>query len=96
MLSMLIEAVYQGGLLKPMLPLPVPENERVKLRLVRFVAPGRQPLPQETPPAKGKQPVNLRGVWAGRGDLSLEAMSAIGQDAWERRMEKTLHILQED
>ncbi len=51
-----VEAVYQNGVLKPTVDIPLRENERIRLRIERSPDDIRE---------EAQNIVNLRGVWKG-------------------------------
>jgi len=51
-----VEAIYQDGVLKPTIDIPLRENERIKLRIERSPDNIRE---------EARNIVNLRGVWEG-------------------------------
>lgn len=62
---MVIEAIYQNGVIKPLSNVELREDEWIKIDIIR--------LPQQEPQkAGGKKNISLRGVWQGAFDISDE------------------------
>jgi predicted DNA-binding antitoxin AbrB/MazE fold protein len=64
MTSQHVTAIFQKGVLKPLKPLNLAENERVELQVIRQT--------------NGERPILvLSGIWQGLGDLSYEGITTL-------------------
>lgn len=78
--TMTINAVYQNGMIKPLEPVNLAENERVVLQIIR----GRGKGPAEP------KIISLEGIWAGLGDPTFEEIEALTQKAHQERLNKLI------
>jgi predicted DNA-binding antitoxin AbrB/MazE fold protein len=91
MSTLTVEAIYQGGVIKPITRVPLRENERLKLRIERR-------LDLQTP-----NTIHLRGIWkshltaADKGDWVSDTVATIRRESGEkvarlaREIEDALH-----
>lgn len=77
-----VEAIYQSGVIKPLTPLDLRENERIKIQIER------EPLPKARPAA------SLRGAFPELAAISDEDIEW-AKGLWERGVEKQARILAE-
>ena len=81
MVSQHVVAIFQKGILKPLNPLDLTENERVELQVIRQV--------------KDERPVlSLSGIWQGLGDPTLEEITALTKDAHEASLAQLVSLLE--
>ena len=80
-----INAIYQNGIIKPLEPVNLAENERVVLQIIRG---------QEKGPAEPKI-ISLEGIWAGLGDPTFEEIEALTKEAHQERLNKLMTSLDE-
>lgn len=52
--TMTVEAIYQNGVIKPMIDIPLRENERIKIQIERI---------PDSIPEKPRNVVRLHGIW---------------------------------
>jgi len=75
-----VEAIYQGGVIKPLTPLDLRENERIRIRIER------KPLPKATPAA------SLHGAFPELAAISDEDIEW-AKGLWEHGVRKQARIL---
>lgn len=80
-----VDAVYQGGVLKPLRTLGLRENERVRIRIVRRPAEQAETVEKET--------ASLHGAFPELAAISDEAIEEIKM-IWEEGLEKQIRILE--
>jgi predicted DNA-binding antitoxin AbrB/MazE fold protein len=80
---MTITAIYQNGMIKPLEPVNLSENERVVLQIIRG---------QEKGPVEPKI-ISLEGIWAGLGDPTFEEIEALTKEAHQERLNKLIASL---
>jgi len=80
-----VDAVYQGGVLKPLRTLGLQENERVQIRIVR--------RPAEQAETAEKTTLSLHGAFPELAAISDEAIEEIKM-IWEEGLEKQIRILE--
>jgi predicted DNA-binding antitoxin AbrB/MazE fold protein len=78
-----IDAVYQDGIIKPLEPLALQEDERVKLHIFRQTETTLSELP-------ASDFAGLRGIWAGLGDPTYEEIKSITHQIAEERLTSLL------
>ena len=77
-----ITAVYQQGMLKPLQPLSLAENEQVEIQIIRSSA---------TP----KKVLKLSGILQGFGDATYEEIEAITKQVEDERWQNILTHLED-
>ena len=75
-----VKAIYQNGVIKPLTPLTLPENEPVTLQIFRQT---EETIPSDLPPGDFAA---LRGIWIGLGDPTYEAIETITRQAAQERV----------
>jgi len=70
-----INAIYQNGMIKPLEPVNLAENERVVLQIIRDQGKG----PTE------RKVISLEGIWAGLGDPTFEEIETLTKQAHQKR-----------
>jgi predicted DNA-binding antitoxin AbrB/MazE fold protein len=83
-----VEAVYQNGIIKPLEPLSLSENEQITLHIFRHT----DMMPSDLPVSDFAE---LRGVWTGLGDPTYEEIRAITHQIAEERLSSLLADLNE-
>jgi predicted DNA-binding antitoxin AbrB/MazE fold protein len=78
-----VSAIYQDGIIKPLEPVNLAENERVVLQIIRD---------QEKGPAERKV-ISLEGIWAGLGDPTFEEIETLTEKAHQKRLNKLIASL---
>jgi predicted DNA-binding antitoxin AbrB/MazE fold protein len=78
-----INAIYQNGMIKPLDPVNLAENEQVILQIIRD---------QEKGPAERKV-ISLEGIWAGLGDPTFEEIETLTEKAHQERLNKLIASL---
>ena len=79
----LVEAIYQSGIIKPLSPLALAENEPITLHIFRQTETISADLPTTDLTALG-------GIWAGLGDPTYETIEAITHQAAQERLAAVL------
>ena len=75
-----ITAIFQKGVLKPLVPLNLAENERVEVQIIQ--------------PEKSVRPtLALSGIWKGLGDPTYEEIAAITRGARQARLQELSSLL---
>lgn len=82
--DVIVEGIYQDGVIKPLEPLNLPNNPVVKIRIAA-----------QTQRPKGSL-AKYKGILAGRGDFSLTEIQKIVQATTETRVDKLVEKLQTD
>ncbi len=80
----LVNAIYQNGLIKPLEPVALPENEPVRLHIYRQT----EITPSDLPPPGDF--AALRGIWSGLGDPTYEIIESITHEATQKRLASVL------
>ena len=70
-----INAIYQNGMIKPLEPVNLAENERVVLQIIR----------DQRKDAAERKLISLEGIWAGLGDPTFEEIEALTKEAHQER-----------
>ncbi|MGQ9627408.1 MAG: antitoxin AF2212-like protein [Anaerolineae bacterium] len=78
-----INAIYQNGVIKPLEPVNLAENEQVVLKIVRGQGEG----------AVERKIISLEGIWAGLGDPTFEEIEALTEKAYQERLKKLIALL---
>jgi len=78
-----VDAVYRNGIIKPLKPLSLQENERVKLRIFRQT----DMMPSDLPASDFAA---LRGIWTGLGDPTYEEIKTITHEIADERLNSLL------
>lgn len=73
-----INAIYQNGVIKPLEPVNLAENEQVVLKIVRGQGEG----------AAERKIISLEGIWAGLGDPTFEEIETLTERAHQERLKK--------
>ena len=78
-----INAIYQNGMIKPLEPVNLAENERVVLQIIR----------DQGKDAAEHKAISLEGIWAGLGDPTFEEIEALTKEAHQERLNKLIASL---
>jgi predicted DNA-binding antitoxin AbrB/MazE fold protein len=70
-----INAIYQNGMIKPLEPVNLAENEQVVLQIIRDQ--GKGPAEREV--------ISLEGIWAGLGGPTFEEIEALTKKVQQKR-----------
>ncbi len=70
-----VSAIYQNGIIKPLEPVNLAENEQVVLQIIRDQGKG---------PTEHKV-ISLEGIWAGLGDPTFEEIETLTKKAHQKR-----------
>jgi predicted DNA-binding antitoxin AbrB/MazE fold protein len=73
--AMTINAIYQNGMIKPLEPVNLAENERVVLQIIR----------DQGKDLTERKVISLEGIWAGLGDPTFEEIEALTKEAHQER-----------
>ena len=65
--AMTINAIYQNGMIKPLEPVDLVENEQIVLQIIRDQDKG----------TIERKVISLGGIWAGLGDPTFEEIEAL-------------------
>jgi predicted DNA-binding antitoxin AbrB/MazE fold protein len=82
--DIIVEAIYQDGLIKPLETINLPDNVRVKVQIT--------PHKHQSQGGLSK----YKGVLAGHGDFSFEEIQDIVHSATESRLRKLLDTLNQE
>ena len=80
-----INAIYQNGMIKPLEPVNLAENEQVVIQIIRDQGKG----PDE------RQVISLEGIWTGLGDPTFEEIETLTEKAHQERLNKLIASLDE-
>lgn len=83
MLAQSVTAVFRKGILQPLRPLNLHENERVELSIIRIEE-------------KNGPTIDLSGIWQGLGDPSYEEIESITHGQHHASIERLLSHLNGD
>ena len=79
-----INAIYQNGMIKPLEPVNLAENEQIVLQIIRD---------QGKDPAERKV-ISLEGIWANLGDPTFEEIETLTKKAHQERLNKLIASLE--
>jgi predicted DNA-binding antitoxin AbrB/MazE fold protein len=83
-----VNAIYRDGIIKPLEPLTLQENEQITLHIFRKTEILSADLP-------ASDFAGLRGIWTGLGDPTYEEITAITHQIAEERLTSLLADLDE-
>jgi predicted DNA-binding antitoxin AbrB/MazE fold protein len=90
--TLTVEAIYQNGVIKPIIDIPLQENEQIRIQIERKLA---------SAPDKAWRIVHLRGIWKNylsaeeeEGDWVFDTIAAIRHES-NRKVEKLAHEIGE-